>query len=1071
MRIKTCYGLQGTVNSYNYHLMKGVILSEHEMTISPSEITDILEESLARYSGEERLLSGRTLRLMKGERRRVAVLFLDLTDYTRLSESLDHEIVHSLISRIMGFLSSVVKSFGGYIDKFEGDRLMALFGAKASAENDSARAAGCALRMLDILEEIGPVFPGSKGIAARVGIDFGSVTVAPDPTDHLTATGVTVNLASRIEEMAMPGSILVTEKVRLECGELFRFTEHGTVDIRGITSPVKLYIPMGPGSIQYERWQRARRLSDAPMVNRIKESEILLSAFQNACVEKGKPALIRITGEAGIGKSRLLHNFLQSVSDVQVLHGHASAYAQTPFWIWIDILKKYLNIENETSEEISRKVVNFAEDCSDKAMGDKLKQVSQNIADLLSLTGTGSMGESTEISRVKTVAIRLMLDAISCKGVMILALEDIHWIDEPSIKVLRLFLESRRIFNPIMVAATERPSEETFHIMGNDWTVIALEPLGRDDICSISRFILSDGQSSRSFESELEDLITRGAKGNPFYAEELVLGLIDSGGIKSHGNRLWGLSIKADQVGIPSSVQSLIQTRIDKLPRDERKMLQLASVIGVNFRIPVLERVLSDLEFEIDLNKTLDFLISKGFLSGADSDRISFRHNLVQTSAYSTMLKHNRRIIHRSIAQAVEILYPEEASVLAPILFSHWRAAGDEQKTLEWALQALESARANNQNEEILHIAETILDLASDHSDEEKWLASMNALEAKHEVLASSGRVLEAFKINDRILENARNRGNPLIEAKALRSKCILLQNMGKMDEVDSLFTLALNKADKADDEWLKGLIYGNLANYLSDTGKIKEALEYYEKALAIHVKHGMRTNIAVTHSNIGNLLSRTGNTDEAEASYRRSIEISREVGSRSGLGYALNGYAIVKAIKGELKEAGELFEEALECQIDIGNKAPQSCILDNLGILAKMQNEYDRSLAYRLRALDLARETFNKKSECIVLLNIGNLHRLMGHPEKALKLCRESCEIAVQINDPISKCHSLSIESMAEMEMGNTESALRLYAEAVKLVEDNDMKPGMVEDFDELMEKLRSDNIRHRLPSNYNIH
>ena len=109
--------------------MKGVILSEHELTISPLEITDILEESLARYTGEERLLSGRTLRLMKGERRRVAVLFLDLTDYTRLSESLDHEIVHSLISRIMGFLSSVVKSFGGYVDKFEGDRLMALFGA------------------------------------------------------------------------------------------------------------------------------------------------------------------------------------------------------------------------------------------------------------------------------------------------------------------------------------------------------------------------------------------------------------------------------------------------------------------------------------------------------------------------------------------------------------------------------------------------------------------------------------------------------------------------------------------------------------------------------------------------------------------------------------------------------------------------------------------------------------------------------------------------------------------------------------------------------------------------------
>jgi len=117
----------------------------------------------------------------------------------------------------MGFLSSVVESFGGYVDKIEGDRLMALFGAIASAENDSARATGCALRLLGILEEIGPVLPDNKCIAARIGINFGSVTVAPDPTGHLTAIGATVNLASRIEELAEPGTILVTDRVRQEC--------------------------------------------------------------------------------------------------------------------------------------------------------------------------------------------------------------------------------------------------------------------------------------------------------------------------------------------------------------------------------------------------------------------------------------------------------------------------------------------------------------------------------------------------------------------------------------------------------------------------------------------------------------------------------------------------------------------------------------------------------------------------------------------------------------------------------------------------------------------------------------
>lgn len=970
----------------------------------------------------------------------------------------------------MGFLSSVVESYGGYVDKFEGDRLMALFGARASAENDSARAVSCALRMLDILEEVGPIFPGSDSTAARIGIDFGSVTVAPDPSGHLTAMGAAVNLASRIEELATPGTILVTHKVRKECGELFRFKEHGTVDIRGISSQVRLFNPLGPGSIQFERWQRARRLSNAPMVDRVAENTTLVSALRDSFGKKDKPVLIRITGEAGIGKSRLLHDFLLQVSGAQILHGHARPYVRTPFWIWIDILREFLNIENETSEEIKGKVLAFTEDCSDEALSVKLKQVSEIIVDLLSLTRTDSVDETLETSRTRTVAIRLMLDAISFRGSMILALEDLHWIDEPSMKVLKLFLESGRHFNPIMVAVTERPSERTFEIIDNDWAIIALEPLCSDDINSITSYIISDDQGNRSFEKDLEDLIARGARGNPFYAEELVLGLIDSGGIKPSENELWCLSLKADHVDIPSSVQSIIQARIDKLPRDERKMLQLVSIIGVDFRIPVLERMLADLELEINLNNTLDALIDKGFLAGTESDRVSFRHDLVQTSAYSTMLVHNRRIIHRCIAEALEILYPDEVHVLAPILFNHWRAAGDEQKTLEWAVKALESASMNEQDEEILRLSAIILDLASDHSDEDKWLATMKALKAKQGVLARSGRVSEALRILDNVLENTRDRSNPLIEAQALRSKCILLQDLGEMDEIDNLFKLALNKADEADNESLKGLIYGSLANYMSDTGESKEALEYYEKALAIHVKHNSRCNIAATYTNIGNLLTRRGHSERVETCYRNAIRISREEGSRYSLGYALNGYAVMFARKGDLKEAGELFEEALECQIDIGNKALSSSILNNLGLLERIQGDFERSLEFMLRSLDLSRTAGPKNSECIALLNLGNLYRLMGHLERARIYCRESSEIAVQINDPLNHCHSLSIESMVEIEAGNTESALRLFNKAGILIEKYDMRPGMIDDFDELVKMLRSKNISCTLPSDWQI-
>jgi len=673
--------------------------------------------------------------------------------------------------------------------------------------------------------------------------------------------------------------------------------------------------------------------------------------------------------------------------------------------------------------------------------------------------------DEIESSRSRAVALRLMLDAVNCRGSMIVALEDMHWIDEASLKVLRLFLESGRFFNPVMVTVTERLSEAKYGNFESQWDVIDLEPLISEDISSITSFILSDEQENRLLESDLEELITRGARGNPFYAEELILGLIDSGGIKSDKNMPWHLSIESDRVDIPSSVQSLIQTRMDKLPREERKILQLTSVIGDSFRIPVLELVVSNLNMNVDLTAALDILIEKGYLTRDLNGEISFRHDLMQRSAYSTMLKHNRRIIHRFTAEAVEELYPDESDVLAPVLFNHWRASGDLEKTLEWAVKALEVAGANDQNAETLRFVEVILDLTTDSTSEDKWLSRMKGLKAKQRVLARSGMVSEALEICSNMLKEAEDRGNAGVEAAILRLKCILLQDTGEMNDIEGMFRLALKKAGLVDDEKLKGEIYGSLANYMSDTGRNEEALNYYEKSLAIHEKYGTKNHIASCCSNIGNLLSRIGEQDKAEEHFIRSMQINREIGSRSGLGYALNGYAICRARDGDLKQAEELFEEALECQIDIGNKTLQSSILNNLGILAKIRNEYERSLDYRRKALDLARESGSKRSECIAMLNMGNIYRLMGHSAAAVKFCRETLELAVRINDPITSCHALSIESMVELDMGKIESALKLFEKASMLVEENSIKPGMIEDFDELIEKLLSRNLQQRLP------
>ncbi|MBN2587177.1 MAG: adenylate/guanylate cyclase domain-containing protein, partial [Candidatus Fermentibacteraceae bacterium] len=219
--------------------------------------------------------------LLPGERRTVAVLFLDLEGFTAMSEQLDHETLHKITSGVMGRLSRMVEFHGGYVDKFEGDRIMALFGAEMAHENDCVRAVSCAMRMVGVVQEFS-AFLRDRGFAvdSRAGISFGDVTVAPDPSGHITATGDIVNTASRMEETAEAGTVQVTEDVRIAAGEHFDWEDLGLVPVRGKTGELHTFRPAGPGRRQLERWERARELSSVPFVGRTHELRTLADILQ-----------------------------------------------------------------------------------------------------------------------------------------------------------------------------------------------------------------------------------------------------------------------------------------------------------------------------------------------------------------------------------------------------------------------------------------------------------------------------------------------------------------------------------------------------------------------------------------------------------------------------------------------------------------------------------------------------------------------------------------------------------------------------------------------------------------------
>ena len=338
--------------------------------------------------------------MMEGERRKVAILFLDIHGFTSISETMDHERLYKFTFAVMQALSRIVEQHNGYVDKFEGDLIMAMFGAKQSTENDSFRAVTCALKMLDQISEINGVV-SRKGIelGVRIGVNTGWVTVAPDPSGHLTAIGDDVNLASRMESTAQLNTVQVTEMVHRDCGDQFEWEDLGEISVKGKRLPVHTFRPLGAGKVQYDRWKRASRISNTPLFGREAEFNELIGLWVKRINEppsqnpKGyaRHILVGMNGDSGIGKSRLVYEFLQTISREQemlILRGNTLPYAQPAFWLWISILRNYFEI-SPSQPDVKEKFFTSAEaliNASPPELHDSLRNAIRFIAPLLSLS-------------------------------------------------------------------------------------------------------------------------------------------------------------------------------------------------------------------------------------------------------------------------------------------------------------------------------------------------------------------------------------------------------------------------------------------------------------------------------------------------------------------------------------------------------------------------------------------------------------------------------------------------------------------------------------------------------------
>ncbi|NLP05545.1 tetratricopeptide repeat protein [Candidatus Fermentibacteria bacterium] len=933
-----------------------------------SSLADLLDRDLLKLAESARDASFRAEKMSPGERRDVAILFLDIEGFTALSENLNHETLHRLTTGLMGALSRIIEGLGGYIDKFEGDRVMALFGAREATEDDCTRAVTCGLRMLQLMRDLAPVLEQSGlSIGARVGLSYGSVTVALDAAGHMTATGDEVNVASRLEGMADSNSLFASGKVHDMCADTFEWTDLGQMQIRGRTKTVRVWRADGFGGRLLERWEKASALRPAPLVGR----DAGLAALEACWMEQGsgsglslrgapRHVVAVVQGVAGIGKSRLIHEFLEAHRDeIVLMSSRTASFDQPPWWLWTGLLRKLAGKDRPSPDDLLSAVKTAAGGCV--AVDDALSG-SERALRALSIPGAPGKPEADtpeSWSDGIKVAIRdLVRTLASSSRRAVLLLEDMQWADGASMDALDFVLRNTEIARPLLVLISQRSDTEECAFRPGSMSsgyinlhTIHLHPLDTGSARLIIRFKLGY-RPDEEVPGGIENWILERCEGNPYYIEEILSELVGKGILVPDGERF--THVPGIHGGfVPSSIAGLIRSRIDRLPSDLRCALQIASVLGGEFDEAVFSELCGQEGMEpavvLEGLSSLRFIGSRG---GSGQRVVFFRSPLAREVMYEHLLRHNRTVLHRRAARATEEAAGTASGALAGAVAWHWWKGGEPVQAIRRGTEAAASLSENFQLDSAEEWVERLLD----------WMVEVEEGPLRDELMlrlllvrigimeSRPGPDME--EVCRKALSLAGSLGLPLEEAIARKSLGSEIISRGRPEEGRPLLEESLAWFE-ANDQFTS-MLYTRfvLADMLRTQGKLDEALSVIETGLGEARRRNAAKQITSCLSSMGAILVSRGRFDDALAAFSEALDIERKKGRTRGLSVLLTNVGVLHGMREEIDEALACFEESMRIQAELGVRRGEGVALNNMG------NCY-----VALERIDEARACFRKRS------------------------------------------------------------------------------------------------------------
>ncbi|GAB4118683.1 MAG: adenylate/guanylate cyclase domain-containing protein [Roseiflexaceae bacterium] len=903
-------------------------------------------------------------------------------------------------------VQQIIAHYGGYMVQLtigdKGSYLYAAFGALRAYEDDAIRAIAAALELREIrMAQIDSI---------QIGISQGRMRVGAYGGESRRTYGVLgdeVNMSARLMQHAPPGEALVSLMARKASGDVFVWDALPPLQVKGKSEPVSVFRLIG----RQER--RAIRLHEPqyarPMVGR--SSELAQIEQRIGQVIDGRGQIIGVTAEAGMGKSRLVAEVIRlgQRRHMAVLGGECQSYGtNTSYLVWQTIWRSFFGLDIGQSYE------------------QQLALVEQNLADIdpallprLPLLGAVLNLDipDTDLTRTFDAKLRkaslesLLSDCLRVRSLhvpQLIILEDCHWIDPLSHDLLGVL--GRAIANlSVLLVVAYRPLQlpamadlpvrqlTFFHeISLTSLPAVAVGELVQGKIAQLY------GDSTQ-IAAEVVEQITARTEGNPFYIEELLNYLHD---------RAVDLQ-RADVIGtidLPTSLHSLILSRIDQLREDQRTLIRIASVIGRIFQAAILWGISNFFGTQERLRQELRVL-SDLEITSLDSPEPElsylFKHIVIQEVAYESLPYATRATIHEQIGQILEQA-SDSTDRYVNLLAYHYDRSQNEAKRREYLLRAGDAARADYANAAAIYYYQRVLELLP---TAEQVAVLMNL----GQVLELLGRWSEADLRYQAALALAERVGQPVAAAQAQAQIGELLRKQGQYPQAQPWLEAALRTLQTIDDPIGLAQVLHFQGSLAMHQGQYDLAVQHYQASLALRRAQNDAQMIGSLLSNLGIIAFHQGDVPQAWALSHEALAIRRTTGNKLWIANSLGNLGMLALEEGNLAAARRFMEEALRLERDVGDRSAVAISLNNLGSVARELGEYRQAFDLYRESLIITRDLGDSWALCYLLEDIGCLAALQNDPEKALLLVAAATTLREQINAPLSPPEQTSLDRKLE--------------------------------------------------------